>query len=125
MFAKLYFTNKYNLIETINITNTEYHVGMSDGSRWVCKYDKEHIGNKDDYNISIYDNYGEKYTLKYYNNILTYDTNKIIVDTKNIYLYSKDNTLYPMPDLVIDVLNTIQHPIGVETLRRLCEKINK
>ena len=120
----LSFTNKYNNIETIQINNAQYSIVMHDSSRWICKFEKENISYKGDFDITLYDNYGEIYKMKYINNSLTYDVYKINIIEHMILLHPRDALLYQMPDIAIDVLKTINHPVGVETLYRLSREIH-
>lgn len=120
----LKFTNKYNLIDSININNTTIFIYFNDSMRWICDVKKDSISSKGDYNLSLYDNYGEIYSMKCVNKQLTTETRKIQIMQDYITLRPSDNTLNQMPDLVINVLKTIDHAVALETLRRVTEQIH-
>lgn len=118
------FTNKYALIDSITINNVKMSIYFPDSARWVCDLKKTSISAKGDYTVSLFDNYGESYTIKLLNKELTYDTRKIKIMHDQILLYNFENTLNQLPDIVINVLKTIDNPIGLETLRRITEQVH-
>lgn len=118
------FTNKYSLIDSITINNVRMSIYFPDSTRWICDLKKESISTKGDYTVSLFDNYGESYTIKLLNRELKYDTRKIKIMHEQILLYNFENTLNQLPDIVINVLKTIDHPVGLETLRRITEQIH-
>jgi len=118
------FTNKYALIDSIRINNVIMTINFPDSTRWICDLKKDSISAKGDYTVSLFDNYGESYMIKMLNRELTYETRKIKIVYDQIMLYPQENTLNQFPDIVINVLKTIDHPVGLETLRRITEQVH-
>ncbi len=118
------FTNKYSLIDSITVNNVKMPIYFPDSTRWICDLKKDSISAKGDYTVSLFDNYGESYKIKLLNKELTYDTRKIKIMYDQIMLYPRENTLNQFPDIIINVLKTIDHPVGLETLRRITEQVH-
>ena len=117
-----YFTNSYKLVKTIHGTQ----VTLDSHGRWICYLNIEKAGSTHE-EITLYDNYCERYTLRY--EIAA----KTFVDLQgNGYFINDSITLkpkfinqYPLPDFSIDVMQTFSCPIAFETLRRQAEIIGK
>lgn len=108
------FTNRYREISSIigfkiNIDN-----------RWICAAFTEIEGVNGEL-ITLIDNYCEIYTIRRNKStkLLDLDKGQINYIYNIIYLLSNNNTLSLLPDIAIDVLQSISHPIAFETLRRI------
>jgi hypothetical protein len=123
--ASLSFTHKYGCIDTFTIKDRHLTIYFHDSPRWICNIRKDSISSKGDCDIVLYDNYGEIYRMKFLNQQLTSETNNLQVRQEFISLEPRETTLYQLPDIAINVLKSMDHPVGLETLRRLAEQIHK
>jgi hypothetical protein len=113
-----FFTTKYKEITEI------YNCKLEIEGRWICCMQKENLGTKGEL-LTLTDNYGERYNVK-----KELHTNNITVDKgiiRNGYIYLKTTPFMtsPFPDFAIDVLQTINVQIGIETLCRVAETFKR
>jgi hypothetical protein len=132
-----HFTKKYR--EIIIVPNISYKVSIihDNVNRWICYSNKEPIG-KDTYLFTLIDNFQENYLFLIQDGkITTYNKNnkniKILSSDNSkpdtIICYSTSNDALPLPDFVIDVLQTLTTNLTFEVIRRITlafhNKINK
>jgi hypothetical protein len=117
-----YFTNGYKIVKEIRGAQ----ISLDSHGRWICYCNVEKAGANHE-EITLYDNYCERYTIKY-------DvSNKTFVDLNGqgyfshdiITLKSKTINQHPLPDFCIDVIQTFSCAIAFETVRRQAEIIAK
>jgi hypothetical protein len=113
-----YFTPKYKEVTEI------FNLKLEIEGRWVCCMHKDSLGSKGEH-ITLTDNFGERYNIK-----KDLYTDKITVDKGNIkygYMYLKPTPFLtsPFPDFAIDVLQTINVQVGIETLCRVAETFRR
>lgn len=106
------FTNRYKEIPSFN----GYRLHLE--SRWICAEFKDSIGFNMDL-FTLIDNYCETYCITVDNGLISLEKGQLI--NNRINLVSKNNTLFQLPDIAIDVLQTISHPVAIETLCRLAK----
>jgi len=106
------FTNRYREVTTFN--GHTFHLD----SRWICALFKEPIGKNKDL-VTLIDNYCEIYCITVDNGVIECEKGQLL--NNRINLLSKNNTLFQLPDIAIDVLQTINHPVGLETLCRIAK----
>jgi hypothetical protein len=117
-----YYTNGYKLVNEIYGTR----INMDSHGRWLCYLNVEKAGSRFE-EITLYDNYCERYTIKYDISTKTFIdlSGNSLIDIGLITLKSKTINRYPLPDFSIDVMQTFSCPIAFETLRRQAEIISK
>ena len=119
------FTNKYYLINSYIFKNNNIiKIEFDNTSRWICDIKKTAITTNGDFEFVFYDNYGEIYRIKLLNDEYVYNSKKIRFNNNELLFIPSDTTLFPLPDIAINVLKTIADPIGIETLRRIAKEVN-
>lgn len=120
---KLSYSHKYNLVDSFDVKGSKIKIGFDNTSRWICDVKRATISNNnEDYDFTLFDNYGEIYRIKWLNSEFVYDKNTMRFYDDEFILHPKNMTLYPFPNIAIDVLKTISDPIGLETLRRIAHR---
>jgi len=108
-----FYTSRYKEIREI--------IGLSIDieGRWICSINKDNIG-KTGVEYTLFDNFSECYRLRVdEENGITIDKGEI--RGNSIKLNPKLLILLPLPNFAIDVLQTISHPVGLETLHRVAQ----
>lgn len=129
-----YFTPKYKEITKLPGVPFSVLIAHDEPNRWVCYAQREQCGGS--YEYTLIDNYLEKYTI-YWEGSGTKEIttkigrkmdNSIIIEDTQLYckIFCKKNSSnnLPMPDFVIDVLETLDSNVGFEIIRRVVEKFN-
>ena len=117
-----YFTNGYKVIKDIH----GIPINLDSHGRWLCYCNVEKAGSIHE-EITLYDNYCERYMVKYdASSKMFVDFHGIAqVSQDTVTLKSKSINQHPLPDFCIDVMQTFSCPIAFETLRRQAEIIAK
>ena len=117
-----YFTNSYKIVKDIHGTQ----VTLDSHGRWICYCNKEKAGQNHE-EITLYDNFCERYTLRYDINARAFIdlTGDGYYRHDTITLKAKHINQYPLPDFCIDVMQTFSCAVAFETLRRQAEIIGK
>ena len=124
-----YYTYQYKIQTQLEGFPNILLVGSS--RRWFCGQFRERITNHL-HTFTLIDNYGSIYSLRVEQGV----SGEIIIESERlrIDLFSNPNTISiplfsitdcPFPDFLIDVLQTIHNPVGVETLRRTAKEFAK
>jgi hypothetical protein len=111
-----FFTPKYKEITEI------YNLKLEIEGRWICCMQKDNLGLKGE-QVTLSDNFGERYNIKKDSNGITVD--KGVIQHGYIFLKPTPFMTSPFPDFAIDVLQTINVQIGVETLCRIAETFRR
>ena len=124
-----YYTYQYKIQTQLEGFPDILLVGSS--RRWFCYQFRERITNHL-HAYTLIDNCGSIYNLRVEQGVsgeITMEPSRLRID-----LFSNPNTVSipafsimdcPFPDFLIDVLQTIHNPVGVETLRRTAEEFAK
>jgi hypothetical protein len=113
-----FFTPKYKEITEI------YNLKLEVEDRWICCMQKETLGVKGEL-VTLTDNYGERYYVKKDLNTNTITVDKGLIQYGYIYLKTTPFMSSPFPDFAIDVLQTMNVQIGIETLCRVAETFKR
>ena len=117
-----YFTNSYNQVKEIRGAQ----INLDTHGRWICYCNVEKAGSEYE-EITLYDNYCERYTLRFNvpNKIFTDFDGRGYTSQDIITLKTKTINQHALPDYCIDVMQTFSCPIAFEVLRRQAEIIAK